>query len=358
MLKFIDISNWQGGMDLPSVLPSIDGIIAKATEGTGYVDPYCDGFVSDAKTAGKLWGFYHFAGNGDATSEANFFMDNCSGYFGEGIPVLDWEGNQSVSWVNEFVNAVHSRTGVWPIIYANPWRFNQGGVDSDCARWVASYPAVVSPTFDQAAEWEAPYADGNVVAWQFCSDGRLSGYSGNLDCNLFYGDSAAWLAYAGGDGGSAPQPSPTPSPSPSRDEHLGHVTVKYALHVMGGQWWPEVTDETDYAGAPYTKHDMLLMYVDKGSIRYRTHGTDGYWRDWVTGADYGDAVNGMAGDWHVPIDGVQVEYLTPEGYVYQYAYYKSQTTQRAGWLDTVRDLEDYAGLYGEPLDRFMIRIGE
>lgn len=198
MLKFIDISNWQGGMNLDAVLTSIDGVVCKATEGTGYVDPYCDGFVQTAIAAGKSWGFYHFAGDGDASDEARFFMDNCEGYFGHGIPVLDWEGNQSVAWVNEFVNAVHSEKGVRPIIYANPWRFNQGGVDSDCARWVASYPEVVSPTFEQASVWEAPYADGNVVAWQFCSDGRIDGYAGNLDLDLFYGNADQWRAYAVG----------------------------------------------------------------------------------------------------------------------------------------------------------------
>ena len=199
MLRFIDISNWQGGMNLDAVLSSIEGVVCKATEGTGYVDPYCDGFIQTAIDAGKSWGFYHFAGDGDAAQEARFFMDNCEGYFGHGIPVLDWEGNQSVAWVNEFVNAVHSEKGVWPIVYANPWRFNQGGVDSNCARWVASYPEVVSPTFEQASGWEAPYADGNVVAWQFCSDGRIDGYAGNLDLDLFYGNADQWRAYAVGD---------------------------------------------------------------------------------------------------------------------------------------------------------------
>ncbi len=45
--------------------------------------------------------------------------------------------------------------------------------------------------------WDCPDADGNEVAWQFCSDGRLSGYDGNLDCSLYYGDEGSWLKYAG-----------------------------------------------------------------------------------------------------------------------------------------------------------------
>lgn len=199
MLRFIDISNWQGGIDLPALLPNVDGVVCKATEGATFVDPYCDGWIQQCINAGKPWGFYHFAGYGDAIEEATHFIQNTINYFEHGIPVLDWEGNQSVDWVNEFVAEVYSSTHVWPWIYANPWRFNQGGVEPNCARWVAEYPAVTSPSFEQAKSWECPEAEGNVVAWQFCSDGRVNSYNGNLDCSLFYGTEEQWRAYAKGD---------------------------------------------------------------------------------------------------------------------------------------------------------------
>lgn len=198
-MRFIDISNWQGGINLPALLPNIDGVVCKATEGATFVDPYCDGWVQQCIAAGKPWGFYHFAGCGDAIEEATHFIQNTINYFEHGIPVLDWEGNQSVDWVNEFVAEVYSSTHVWPWIYANPWRFNQGGVEPNCARWVAEYPAVTSPSFEQAESWECSETDGNVVAWQFCSDGRVSGYNGNMDLSLFYGIEKQWRAYAKGD---------------------------------------------------------------------------------------------------------------------------------------------------------------
>lgn len=196
MLHFIDVSNWQHDIDINS-LTSIDGVICKATEGTEYVSPYCDKQYQAAKGKGLLRGFYHFAGNKSAIAEANFFLENCAGYFGDGVPILDWEGNQSVAWVNEFVNLIHSMKGVWPIIYANPWRFNQGGVEENCGRWVAEYPAYTNPTFAQAEKWDCPEALGLVCGWQFCSDGKVSGYSGDLDCSLFYMSKSAWESYAG-----------------------------------------------------------------------------------------------------------------------------------------------------------------
>lgn len=196
MLNFIDTSNWQGGYS--PALTGADAVVVKATEGTGFVDPYCDSIIQQAMASGMPWGFYHFAGNGDAVAEAVHFINNCSGYFGSGIPVLDWEGNQGVDWVNRFVETVHEQTGVWPWIYANPWRFSQGGVNPNCARWVASYPDVASPTWSQAQGWDCPAADGNVVAWQFCSDGAVNGIAGNVDLDLFYGDKEQWQAYARG----------------------------------------------------------------------------------------------------------------------------------------------------------------
>lgn len=194
MLNFIDTSNWQGGYN--PALTGADAVIVKATEGTNFVDQYCDPTIQQAISSGMPWGFYHFAGDGDAVAEAVHFINNCSGYFGSGIPVLDWEGNQGVDWVNRFVKTVHEQTGVWPWIYANPWRFNQGGVNQNCARWVASYPDVASPTWSQAQGWDCPAADGNVVAWQFCSDGAVNGIAGNVDLDLFYGTKEQWQAYA------------------------------------------------------------------------------------------------------------------------------------------------------------------
>ena len=200
MLNFIDISSYQATLNLVAVSSSIQGVIVKATEGTNYVNPYCDKHYQQAKKCNLLRGFYHFAGTDKPEAEAEYFWNNCRNYFRDGIPILDWEGKQSVDWVNRFVRHLKDISGVWCWIYANPWRFNQGGVEKNCARWVASYPAVSHPTFAQAAQWNCPKADGNVVAWQFCSDGRLNGYNGNLDCSLYYGDKESWLKYAGVNG--------------------------------------------------------------------------------------------------------------------------------------------------------------
>lgn len=199
MLYGIDTSNWQGSYNVSETDAGF--VIAKATEGAYYTDPFCDATVQQCIAAGIPWGFYHFASTKSGMEEASYFLRECANYFGHGIPVLDWEGDQDYCFVNAFVGTVHAETGVWPWIYANPWRFNQnaGLIEPNCARWVASYPDVAHPTWGQAEGWECPEADGNVVAWQFASDGLVSGISGNVDMDLYYGDTDSWRAYARGD---------------------------------------------------------------------------------------------------------------------------------------------------------------
>lgn len=196
MLRGIDISNWQAGLDGDAVFPNVDFVICKATEGVSFVDAYCDGWIQKCKSMGKPWGFYHFAGSNQPVDEAVHFINNTSNYFGNGIPVLDWESGQSVAWVNKFVRKVYEQTGIWPWIYANPWRFNQGGVEPNCGRWIASYPDVIRPGLDYDPG-EPPETEGLVCCWQYASDGDVPGYAGNLDVNHFFGDGASWNAYAG-----------------------------------------------------------------------------------------------------------------------------------------------------------------
>ena len=210
MLRGIDISNWQAGLDVDSVFPNVDFVICKATEGVGFVDGHCDSWVQWCRAHGKPWGFYHFANVNSPAMEATHFINNTSNYFGEGVPVLDWEGGQSVEWVNEFVRVVHDQTGIWPWIYANPWRFNQGGVEQNCMRWIASYPDVLRPGLDYDPG-EPPETDGLVGCWQYASDGQVPGYMGNLDVNRFFGSVGAWQAYAGVPSSGQPDPSPSQS---------------------------------------------------------------------------------------------------------------------------------------------------
>lgn len=210
VLKGIDISSHQGDIAISPL--GVDFVICKATEGLTYVNPLCDPKIQETISLGLEFGFYHFGREFDPVAEANYFMENCEGYFRYGVPVLDWERGQSVEWVNTFVRQVHDVKGIWPLIYANPRYFNLGGVEANCGRWVAQYPAhLVHPDLN-ADPGEVPATDGLVCMWQYASDGRLPGYDGNLLLDHFFGDRTAFAKYAGR---YYEQPEPEPVPSVS-----------------------------------------------------------------------------------------------------------------------------------------------
>lgn len=142
--------------------------------------------------------------------------------------------------------------------------------------------------------------------------------------------------------------------------------VTYALRSLNGEWLDNVTNFGDgdngYAGVPNQQHDYLTVSVNHGSVKYRVKTVQDGWLGWVTGSNRNDLVNGAAGVTGHAITGVQIVYNTPAGEDYQQAYYRSQTTQRAGWLGVCADdgsvagFDSWAGMDGEPLDRLQIKV--
>ena len=218
MIKFIDISNWQKGIDVKAVVDNggLGAVVAKATEGTNYVDGQCDVYVQQCVANKIPFGYYHFAGDNGAEAEAEHFRNNTRNYEHHGIPVLDWEGNQSVAWVNTFVEHYHALTGIWPWVYANAWRFNQGTVNTNCGRWIAGYPAKCITDINYGLDNDMPYKvnGGLVCAWQFSSSVRIAGYGSNLDGDVFYGDAETWASYAMAADTPVQVPTPAPSSTP------------------------------------------------------------------------------------------------------------------------------------------------
>lgn len=221
-MNAIDISHWQGGLNLSALFsqnPDLGAVIVKATGGVGYVDPNCDSWVQWLRANNVPWGFYHFMDDdfrhSSGTKEADFFVAKTENYFGEGIPIADYEypaNYKGTAYLKEFLDRVTELTGVKPMVYC-------------------SLSVVQSQDFSRIAAagytlWLAQYADNNVVngfqahPWQqgsfapfdritmhqYTSHGRLKGWSGNLDFDIFYGDRADWDRLAGVNPGPEPEP--------------------------------------------------------------------------------------------------------------------------------------------------------
>ena len=206
MLKGIDISKWQAGIDLSKI--NCDFVIIKATEGKSYVDPSCDIFFQKALNLNKKLGIYHFANNSDNTpeQEADWFINNTKGYIGKAIPVLDWEDNvkSDVAWALKWLQLVEKSYGCKPLIYMSESTVNSydwsSVANANYGLWVAKYrDKSADYNYDMSMAGKNPAVNywKFYALWQWTDVGRLDGYNGPIDCDVFYGDNNAWDKYIG-----------------------------------------------------------------------------------------------------------------------------------------------------------------
>jgi GH25 family lysozyme M1 (1,4-beta-N-acetylmuramidase) len=220
MLRVIDTSSHKEGIDL-SVL-DIDGIYTRATYANYEVDSACDNIVEQAKAKNIPWGVYHFACNhlSGALEQADFFVDNCLGYIGKGLLILDWERENNdtsdIAWALTWLRRVYDRTGVKPLIYMPESIVNENDwspvIAEDYGLIVANtYDGQPTHNFEYTTDGPSPtWGNAGNIMWQFSFRGQIDGYNGDLDCNWFYGDRNTWNAYARANSNTPVVVTPTP----------------------------------------------------------------------------------------------------------------------------------------------------
>lgn len=293
----IDVSSWQNGINVTTTGAQI--VVAKATEGVGYVNPDCDRVVQDALAAGQGVGVYHYAHTeNSAVSEANYFIDNTRGYIGKGIvPILDWEPSApwDTGWALTWLRTVEAAWGTKPIIYTNQYVENSydwsNVVGENYGLWIASYtlndtpiygfnPPAVQPTL---RNW--PFA----VAWQYTANGHVNGWAGGVDLSVVYGDLNTWYAYAGSEPIApkpTPQPTPQPAPQPSKpDAPCGTDCVIIQSGQYVSMFWSDWWNVSVPSGNP-----SIVYPGDKAC--HRGGGTATVSRTYVVQA--GDTLSGIA----------------------------------------------------------------
>ena len=213
-LNGIDISSWQDDL-VVSAMGSCDFVIVKATGGAGYSNECFRRHADETLAAGKLLGCYHYARDhgyeGSAEAEADHFIAAFKPYVGKAIPFLDWEAdalNLGPSWAKKWLDRVKAKTGVTPGIYTSKsvcFAYNWSGVAKTYPLWVAQYP-----NYEETGFLSEPWTDGwDFGAWdsplifQYTGTGRIPGYGGHLDLDLFYGTKDDWRGLCAVAGASA-----------------------------------------------------------------------------------------------------------------------------------------------------------
>lgn len=296
--------------------------------------------------------------NASRGASANY----CIGYDGTLVCSLDedyaagtsssyWNDNQAITV--EVANS--SAGGDWPISQA-AWNTLVNLAVDVCRRhgFRLSYNGTSSGSLTEHRMFSATACPGPYL------HARMGELAAQVNA-ILDGTATAPSAPGAGTGGM---------PSAPTSGDLQIIPVTYALRVRNGDWWPDVVNFNNhnsdgYAGAPYTSHDLLTMRAERGSLRYRVHTLEDGWLPWVDRSDKNDTVHGCAGIPGHIIDGVSAYYTTPGGEDYRQIWYRSQTTDRAGWLPTCCDdgstyagYDGWAGMYGEPLDRFQACIAK
>lgn len=204
-LNGIDISSWQEDLVVGN-MTGCDFVIVKATGGKGYANECFKGHADATLAAGKLLGCYHYARDrgyeGNAEEEADFFIAAFKPYLGKAFPFLDWEADAlslGVAWAKRWLDRVREKSGVVPGIYTSKsvtQEYDWTSVAKTYPLWVAQYP-----NYEKTGFKSEPWTDSSGFgAWsspllfQYTGTGRITGYSGDLDLDLFYGSKADWQA--------------------------------------------------------------------------------------------------------------------------------------------------------------------
>ena len=141
--------------------------IIKATEGTGYTNPFYAQDVAGAKSVGIDVLAYHFASWGLAAAEVEHFISVA----GNLARVLDIETGTNVTWIRAFLQGLGVAQG----------QCMTYGSASTLKDIYAQIPSLA---------WPAAYGQnypGWGVLWQFTSSATVAGISGNVDESRWYG---------------------------------------------------------------------------------------------------------------------------------------------------------------------------
>lgn len=216
-IRGIDVSRWQRNVDYAAVGGKVAFCFVKATQRADHVDPmlrkHWSGF--GAEGVGLLLGAYHFFDpRVDPYRQATHFCDVV-----ESLPtcpdlphVVDFERFDHdrtkhldpyvwVDGVLAVLEEVERRTGVVPIVYTGGGFFHEmlKGYTLPPGRLYRAAPRAMELTRYRLwlADYsppprEMPWPDGWTF-WQFSGSGRLHGFTGKVDLNVFAGRSEEQL---------------------------------------------------------------------------------------------------------------------------------------------------------------------
>lgn len=237
--KGVDISSWQGDIDIKALAPQVDFFIFRGYAGSSK-DNKVDRNVNLAIESNKPYGLYIYSyalNTAQAKEEAQRMVTLANSYsIKPNFLVIDMEdadgykrkygmpSNQTLRDICTVEGETFEQAGYYAMVYASSsWFNNQLSGLTRFDKWVAHWPTSGGKQKGNATSPDGENAN-NCGIWQFTSEGTLDGYNGRLDMNYGYKD----FIVKGYEGGSTPIPQPKPAPTKSNEE--------IAEEVKAGLW--------------------------------------------------------------------------------------------------------------------------
>ena len=177
--------------------------IIKATEGTGYTNPYFKQDRAGSHSVGMIVGSYHYARpNQNPITQALHYADtiDCQKRPMELPPVLDLEETGGLpplllqGWTAAFLTTLNLHCATNTVVYTYPyfWRtaMQNTPIFSFAPLWLADYNNHANPTEPLPGGW----ANWNI--WQYTSRGSVPGIPAVVDLNKFNGSLAGLAAFS------------------------------------------------------------------------------------------------------------------------------------------------------------------
>lgn len=144
----------------------------------------------------------------------------------------------------------------------------------------------------------------------------------------------------------------TVNPTPTNQK----VNVYYRVKTQKHGWLSEVKNLNDYAGWQNSPITGVAIKVDKGSVKYRVHIKGGQWLPYVTGYNINNSANGWAGN-NLAIDLIEVYYYTPSNIrPYKKAKYRVNNYSWQYDNEKTNGQDGYAGAKNVNATKFQIEI--
>jgi len=199
----VDVAMYQPNIDWGTLRGARDFAYVKATEGSGYRDPWFERHAAGARAVGMPLGAYHYLHPGNGATQADNFLNATNGYAGMNLPVaVDVEqAGLTVRTVEDFIARIEAAIGT-------PWRgptgesvacniyigafFNMGPRPSSWARMDLWLPAYTNPKYPNPGpppqNLSLPPACAPWPIWSIwqCNggDGRVAGVQQPCDQNV------------------------------------------------------------------------------------------------------------------------------------------------------------------------------